>query len=136
MKTKNLPRMTRSGLLSFYKDNHLSETTTSEWSLEWSSYTRLTVTLGISKSGCGIKMQIWLLVVNESQLEFGNRVRMRMTRTDILREKREYYIWLQIKKLGRQWRRLNHVMIVVSCLELPKKGWREKRCCLGQLSSR
>ena len=35
---------------------------------------------------------------------------------------REYYIWLCIRKLERQWRMLICVVMVVSCLELPNKG--------------
>ena len=43
-KTKNLPRKTTFGQWWFYilLEDHLSKTTTFEWSEEWSSYTGLT----------------------------------------------------------------------------------------------
>ena len=53
IKTKNLSRTTRFCLCLFYKgvlyDNHLSKSTTFEWSHEWSSYTSLTVIAKLSK---------------------------------------------------------------------------------------
>ena len=48
-RTKNLPRTTTFGWWSFYRGvlsgDHLSQTTTFEWSQEWSFYTGLTVFL-------------------------------------------------------------------------------------------
>ena len=45
--------------------------------------------------------------------------------------KRVANIWLWIRTLERRWRRLIRVVMVVSCLELPNKGWGEERCCWG-----
>ena len=44
---------------------------------------------------------------------------------------REQYIWLRVRKLERQWRRLIHVVMVVSPLELPKKKVGEKKDIVG-----
>ena len=50
---------------------------------------------------------------------------MRKIGRNIVRPKkilREYYMWLWIRKLEGQWRRLIFVVMAVSCLELPNKG--------------
>ena len=44
---------------------------------------------------------------------------------------REKHIRLWIRKLGRLWRRLIRVMIVVSCLVLPDKGLGLREMLLG-----
>ena len=51
---------------------------------------------------------------------------MRKIGRNIVRQKnmlRELYIWLWMKKLGRRWRKLIRVVMVVGYLELPNKGW-------------
>ena len=81
---------------------------------------------GILKCGGRIKMWMWLCAEREREscLGFGNRVRMRKIGRNIVRQKkilREKYIWLCIRNLKRQWRRLICVRMVVSCIELPNK---------------
>ena len=44
---------------------------------------------------------------------------------------RGWYIWLWIRKLGRQWRRLICVAMVVSCLKLPKKKLGRREMLFG-----
>ena len=89
---------------------------------------------GILEGGGGIKMWMSLCVEGESYLGFGNRVRMRKTGRNIVRQKKmltERYIWLWIRKLERRWRRLIRVVMVVSCLELPNKGLGRRKMLCG-----
>ena len=80
-----------------------------------------------------------LCVERGSHLGFGNRFGMRKIGRNIVRRKDAtrvgygyvhtgmyiyVHIWLRtyIRKLGKQWRSLIRVVMVVSCLELPNKG--------------
>ena len=78
-------------------------------------------------------MWMWLCKERESYLGFGNRVRMRKIGRNIVRQKkmlREQYIWLWIRKLERQCRRLIRVVMVVSYLKLPNKEMGRKKILL------
>ena len=48
---------------------------------------------------------------------------------EVKRDIKKKYIWLWIRKLGKQWSRLIRVVIIMSCLELPNKELGEK--CWG-----
>ena len=79
-------------------------------------------------------MWMWLCKERESYLRFGNRVGMRKIGRNIVRQKkmlREQYIWLWVRKLERQCRRLIRVVMVVSCLKLPNKEMGRKKILLG-----
>ena len=84
---------------------------------------------------CGaIKMWMWLCVERENYLGFGNKAGMRKIGKNIVRQKkvlRKQYIWLCIRKLKRRWRRLICVVMVVSCLELPKKRLGRRKMLVG-----